>query len=280
MSQEFEPTLDDAPIRQGDVFLWQGTAHYRPWNAYGVVVTADCDLAKEKTKGRVSYIPALIAEDYLWLFLRERRFLNEYQRAKERVQSIANKHLQRIGRTKDNISTDAVASWVLRVGAEKFPDEIEMTDPGQAAQCRENCNKLVAYHNVLDTEAPDISLLIRCLNFKNGNSSTAETLAKEFKGDFTSPPGDVFHLTTVDGQENGGLFLMLRHINQCDLKDIAIRTDQLRYGEANAKRIGRIAAPYRYALTQNLARVFADIGLPEEYDTRRQNASASFFAKT
>ena len=68
MSDEYESVMDSTPIRQGDVFEWVGENRLRPWKFYGIVVTADCDLANSKTAGRLSYVPALVAEDYLWHF--------------------------------------------------------------------------------------------------------------------------------------------------------------------------------------------------------------------
>jgi hypothetical protein len=52
------------PLRQGDVIRWErpdGTV----WTEYCIVVTADCDLANNKTRGRISYVPAVTFESYI-----------------------------------------------------------------------------------------------------------------------------------------------------------------------------------------------------------------------
>jgi hypothetical protein len=57
---------DGLPLLQGDLFKWLDSKFTRPWSTYGVVVTADCDLLRSKTRGVISYVPALIIEDYIW----------------------------------------------------------------------------------------------------------------------------------------------------------------------------------------------------------------------
>jgi hypothetical protein len=72
---------------------------------------------------------------------------------------------------------------------------------------------------------------------------------------------------------------MLRHIRQCKAADIAIKPEDLRFGNAVAKRVARIAAPHRYSLIQQLAQVFADIGLPASFQNLRKTTSERFFAE-
>lgn len=279
MSNEYEPELGDSPLRQGDVFLWQDDAYARPWRTYGVVVTADCDLAKDKTHGRLSYVPALLPEDYIWTFLRHKRFTAEIKSMKVKISRICNKHLIKSSSVSKEISEDTYESWINRVGPKEFVNELKLADPGQQKSILSLCERFVKLNSILQKDEPDRNLLLECLALKAGNKLTDEDIAKDFKGDFLSLPGDVFHLTTVEGREEGGIFLMLRHITQCNFDAVAVRPEQLRFGDAKAKRVGRIAAPYRYALTQNLGRVFSDIGLPDAYDDRRKNSSLSFFSR-
>ncbi|BAK36319.1 hypothetical protein MLP_33050 [Microlunatus phosphovorus NM-1] len=59
---------------------------------------------------------------------------------------------------------------------------------------------------------------------------------------------------------------MIRNLREIAEDEIAIKaTQQAR----PSKRIARLSSPYRYRLTQQLGDVFAAIGLPEEYERRR-----------
>ncbi len=52
----------------------------------------------------------------------------------------------------------------------------------------------------------------------------------------------------------------VRQVWQVPLKDIVFRTSELKPGMG--QRIARLDSPYRYRLTQLMAQVFSDIGLP------------------
>src|SRR6266511_2857743 len=67
---ECEEALANQPLRQGDILEWPviSTEHPAPWRQFGVVITADCDIAMEKHDGLLSYVPILPLPDYLRLF--------------------------------------------------------------------------------------------------------------------------------------------------------------------------------------------------------------------
>ncbi len=82
--QEFEELEDIDAVAQGDVFEWVETRRERPWQIYGVVVTADCDLAREKHGGFISYVPAMLSDDFIWARWRVERFANPLETHLER----------------------------------------------------------------------------------------------------------------------------------------------------------------------------------------------------
>ena len=61
-----------------------------------------------------------------------------------------------------------------------------------------------------------------------------------------------------------GEIAWLRHIWQVPLSDIAIKTSEV--SSRSGERIARLDSPYRYRLTQLMAQVFSDIGLPDARD--------------
>ena len=63
----------------------------------------------------------------------------------------------------------------------------------------------------------------------------------------------------------GGL-VWVRHIWQVPMADVALRTSEL--GERTGERLARLDSPFRYRLTQLMAQVFSDIGLPNFPDER------------
>lgn len=125
---------------------------------------------------------------------------------------------------------------------------------------------------------PDLIRLRRAHEAINATSaSDPQIMVREIQASWNTLPGDVYHLPSMPSGDEKGLFLMLRHIRQLRAEEITGRPAAVRTGDAKAKRIARVCAPYRYAITQSLARVFADIGLPAEHDERKKNAASRLF---
>lgn len=278
MSDEYETIQDSAPIHQGDVFEWSAEEFSRPWKSYGVVVTADCDLVNAKIAGRLSYVPALTAEDYLWYFWMRKKMEVAHQLATATLLKNANKLIQKRSPGNNPISQEALSFMVEQYG-DGLANELGLNEEIGLQTFSKLLND---YRNTVEVRTatkPNLKLLKECYHLvsKKPGNAAQQALVEDFQSSIMSLPGDVFHLPTVDGREEGGIFLMLRYITQCDISEIGIRPADLKFGSAKARRVGRVAAPYRYSVTQNLARVFADIGLPDSYSARQKLSSTQFF---
>lgn len=278
MTSEYEAVLGNEPLAQGDVFEWVELHKARPWKTFGVIVTADCDLFQDKANGRISYVPAFTAEDYLWHFWKNKRLAPVLKSNFGKLRVRTSKLLIAQTEGAAELSEEAM-TYMIRQHRENLPDIIGLKDKGQIAIYRTILDKVIALIDLLGSENPNLVQLVSCYQHLTNKTGTEnqEQLVKDFQSALGTLPGDIFHITTTSGMEDGGLFLLLRYISQCDVSDIAVRPEDLRFGSAKARRIGRIAAPFRYAMTQNLGRVFSDIGLPEAYAERQSSSSARFF---
>lgn len=279
MPLESDEALGSEPIRQGDIFAWENRLSVRPWKVYGLVVTADCDLVNNKTWGQLSYVPVLLFEDYIWMFWRPRVF-DQFQR------EIRGRCAKRIGnalKKKDpdhaGISEEAVDAWLKRAGVEGLVNEIAGLDAGHAADLRKALEIFETSNEVMASASPRMDLLGKLFAAKMKlNGGIPDAFAAEIRKHVASLPGDVFFLSGIGEFEKHGVFAMLRHISQCDVGNIAVKVDDVIYGAAVARRIARLKSPYCYALTQNLAKVFSDIGLPRAYDEAKRNSPSEFTA--
>lgn len=278
---EYENLEDLDYASQGDVIKWVGAEWNRPWQCFGVVVTADCDLALDKHGGVISYVPALTTDDYIWNRWRVDAIASK-------LDALLNKAATRIAnwRAKNDQPSDppsatAMRRWLERVGAESLLDEIGVVDRGQRQNLLNVLSPAVAVLDCVNCANPDLHILSSAYNAINPKAAqNRQLLPDEIQKSWASLPGDVFHLTTMpedDAAPGHGLFLHLRHIRQIEADRISARPDEIRSGSAKAQRIARVSAPYRYAVTQALARVFSDIGLPDAYDEKRKMAARSFF---
>ncbi len=263
-------TIDEkGPVSQGDVIKWCDRHFIRPWQTYGIIVTADCDLEWNKYGGRISFVPSLLTEDYI---LHQWR-LSEFQSSCSSHVSKATTRLNTWREKQDaaslDLSVEAVANWLSRVGCGGLLDELGIVGLNDRNTFLPVLEAALAHLKLLNCSQPDLSLLRACRNDAD--------VIKSFKRHISGLPGDVFHLPDHPEDKNDGLFVMLRHITQCDIGDIARTPEDLRFGSARSMRIARVGPPYRYSITQNLARVFADIGLPREYSDLRNDCVDRFF---
>lgn len=274
---EFDDLEDLDAVSQGDVFEW--VDEERPWRTYGVVVTADCDLAREKHGGFISYVPAMLSTDFIWARWRVERFGGELKQHLAKSAYRVSTRLSSGGGSAD-VSADAIRDWLERSGVDGVLDDIGVTAPGDRANLANVLGPAALLATLMSTETPDLKLLRSAYAVvKPASATNPQLIAADIQKSWNSLPGDLFHVPGVPGKvdaERDSLFLHLRHIRQVPAGAISARPDALRSGHATCKRVARISASIRYAMTQALGRVFTDIGLPESYEARCKGAAELF----
>jgi hypothetical protein len=282
MTAEFERIHDQDEPAQGDLIEWIGTDHQVPWNTFAVVVTADCDIAWNKNRGILSYVPALVAEDFIWEHWRKDRLGTQLPSLIKKAATRISRWRQKFDSAAADLSPEAVEAWLTRAKPVEIIDELGVEDNGERANLLNVLEPAELVMQTLQCVAPDFKLLNDAFCCINPKALVDDgIIVNEVQKSWGALPGDVFHLPSMPEEATnrtaGGLFLMLRNIRQIDASYVTARPDDVRTGNAKAKRIARVTAPYRYAITQNLARVFADIGLPEDHETRRKHAAQRLF---
>ena len=280
---EYEDLEDLDVVSQGDVIKWIDTSWSRPWQAYGVVVTADCDLAHEKHGGIISYVPAMLTDDFIWQTWRIEKLEGKLDEHLAKAGTRIGNWRAKNGASGEPLSRTAMRRWLERLGPEQSLDEIGVSDNGQRNGLLNAIAPAATILGVVNSTQPDFQKLAAAYAVVNPKSSAGDfsVIAGDIQKSWGSLPGDIFHLPsmpTPEGPETDGLFLYLRHIRQINADEVSARPDVIRSGQAKAQRVARVCAPYRYSITQSLARVFSDIGLPEDHEHRRRNAAQSFFS--
>lgn len=278
---EYEDLEDLELPSQGDVIKWVGKEWSKPWRCFGVVVTADCDLAHDKHGGVISYVPALTTDDYIWTGWRLDALGLKLDGLLDKAAGRIAKWSSNNGQASTPASASAMRRWIERTGPEGLLDEIGVVDNGQRKDLMNIILPAAAVLDCVNCQNPDLERLAAAYGAINPKAAQNQfAMADEIQKSWASLPGDVFHLPAMPEGEaapGDGLFLHLRHIRQVNADEVSARPDVIRDGLAKAQRIARVSAPYRYAVTQALARVFSDIGLPDAHDERRKVAARSFF---
>ncbi len=222
----------DAKLRQGDLIVFEGSDN--PLRKVGIIVTADCDLEQRKHARLVTLVPVVDARTVLERYL----LLEDCERKREPIES--------------------------------FLFKAYSIDPRQ-----ERATKLTILRQTCapsDLNRKDSRKVAADFVFGASDSIAVEGYAKLMKDIGTGPKGknalrdqirsrgDLLMLPSIKKLGVGGNIAWLRHIWQVDLDDIALRTSEV--GARPGERLGRLDSPFRYRLTQLMAQVFSDIGLP------------------
>jgi len=270
--RECEPATDDLPLRQGDVFAWLTRAEVGPFRQFGVIVTADCDIAQEKHRGIISYVPVMPLADYLRQFDLPRRVERALGSVGEELVAAVRGVQAKIPEFPEPMSQEAVLGWVEGVTATAILSALAVREPQEIARL----TGLIADYQALRASARDGSFdaqldALASLRARNNKGPLAEAqlrLRSEIADATEKLPGDAFFVGYLADGEALGHVAYLRLVREIRHDQIATRVTDL--ASAKAKRVSRMSSPYLYRLTQQLADVFAAIGLPDVYERQRR----------
>lgn len=245
-----EPIGAEDSLSQGDVIMWSGQRDYMD-NA-AIVVTADCDLAKGKHWGRVTVVPLIPAPGYF-----DQIYLPK------QLENLESELLPLFGRAVrssmadagDELPTQQVLETLL--GLHVLPASLAKID--NAVKLHSVIRRSRGLEKMESVAATlDQALLLRNPKAKSLSVEKIQTFLDK-------PPGDCMILPGMEGLHPVIHVAFLRVMRELRDEDIALKTSQM--SEGKGQRIGRLAPVVRYRLTQMLAQVFSDIGLPDSYET-------------
>jgi hypothetical protein len=263
----------EAP-RQGDVLRWEKTDR-SPWTEHAIVVTADCDLEFNKNRNSISYVPLVRFDTYVGCF-----WGPDYVAKKaEKIFEGATAAIRRAHKAKGlsgDLNYHVVRDWIVRDSAGAIVEMLshESLSPAERRTLEVVIDKakraLGCEHDLMNYDTDGDTYVRRIIVRANdllpeSRGDPAKSVLEALQGHCRSLPGDVFFVSTVPGDGDGGYFALLRHIGQCDINDVSLDPVRRAGPVLPLRRIARLTSPYVYALTQQLAKVFADIGLPKEY---------------
>ena len=225
--------MPDQQLSQGDLIRFADEQD--PLRQTGLVVTADCDLEQKKHGRLITLVPVVtvqaILENYLLIEACE----------KQRTQ----------------IFTFACKSFGVDVGQEEnycladLRTKLNELDESEGESARKLAADFVLHRLDVLKAAKYIELMKSIGSTPKGASSIEDQLRKK---------GDILILPSPSKFGVSGDMAWVRHIWQVPLGNIAIKTSDVKF--LPGERIARLDSPFRYRLTQLMAQVFSDIGLP------------------
>ncbi|MEV4764509.1 hypothetical protein AB0J89_17990 [Micromonospora chokoriensis] len=278
--RECDPVVDGAAISQGDIFIFHDdSVDGGIWQKAGVIVTADCDIANDKHAGILSYVPILPLHDYLaW------RVLPKI--AEDRRKRSLQQMMEMVGRLENDSGIpkglSASAVEVLATvdgGLDDFDRHLRGMTPKDRDALSVTIDEIAICDRVRrsSTYVEQFAALASVLA-PTKKKSTEELLLSDIRSRLKTLPGDVFFIGSLAQGHVDGYMAYLRLIRETNLRQISTSYYNKDGRGIVADRVSRLRAPYIYRLTQQMADVFASIGLPEEYETARDSILESSLA--
>lgn len=224
----------DSHLRQGDLIAFQSDDRLR---RFGLVVTADCDITQRKHARLVTLVPVVELVDIVECYL----LLELCERYREQIMKFVSKQF--------GVSVSLA-----------LPEDVEAlcalirempTDPKARSA---HLGAKILLHQVERLQADDFRMIME------GAGLNIQKLSERLEQQVRSK-GDLLVLPSLRSLGIPADIAWVRHIWQVPLKEIVFRTSQVQ--PTNGQRVARLNSPYRYRLTQLMAQVFSDIGLPD-----------------
>lgn len=276
---ECDDVDDERPLRQGDVFRWLAASD-DPWQQYGLVVTADCDIAHVKHNNLLSYVPILHATDYLRSFMLPKQLRRNTEIIWNDLFTFLRQAQKKLEAFPEPITEEAASAWVRRATADEIIDELRISERREVARLRQ-LHEL--YRKCAGSSDATFAEQVACLIAVRARTVKSETKAREkvweeLRSQAGKLPGDAFFLNALHSTLMTGYVAYLRLVRELYQPHVAIRPRDLETQNVSVRRISRLRSPYLYRLTQQLADVFAAIGLPGHYEKTRDHSFATMEA--
>jgi hypothetical protein len=244
-----EPIPSDAPLRQGDVLRWPKNTAFL--EMAGVVVTADCDLARGKHWGRLSVVPVFALGDYVEELLAPKLLSKNEQRIVQHLARSIGRGLALAGGERPSV--EAIE---LLISNHDLP-------PALAADASiHTLHRAIRQGRGWEKYDTNINCLDAALRILN--PQLANQLRESIRNNLSSLPGDVMQIPKSEHLPFDPPVAWLRVLREVRDDAIALRMSEA--DSAGGIRVGRLSPVVRYRLTQMLAQVFSDIGLPESFE--------------
>lgn len=236
----------DAKLRQGDLILFDKPES--SLRSAGIIVTADCDLEQKKHARLVTMVPVVDADAVLEHYL----LLEDCERKRDLIEAYTFK-IHSIDARQDRDTKITILQNIDR-----------------NAEGGDQNTEAVAADFVLGvSDLIKVESYVKLMQMIGSGPKKKDALRDQIRS-----RGDLLVLPDTRKLGVAGRIAWIRHIWQVPLVDIAIRTSEVsaRPGE----RVARLDSPFRYRLTQLMAQVFSDIGLPNIADGIDQAVEDAF----
>lgn len=260
----------ETPVRQGDILISRDHKTGVIESTF-IVITADCDISKEKFGSQIAALRIISHDQYLLNIWGEKKLNKAVKDEKSKLHGqILKWHSKLIGK-ESTLTEDAVLDWLIREGGALMVSALKVSGENSEKVAKSLSNTYNAFKLL---ENPDLSDLEKFVQFKafseNKNpeivrSTTVSSAQNE------ALPDDTFFLPELPENLGQGAVIMLREIIGITSKNIYVKATEATSSK-DFLRIARLKPEVKYAVSQAFGSLYSRIGMSSEYETRRRVA--------
>ncbi|MGW4908595.1 hypothetical protein [Streptomyces sp. NPDC004270] len=264
----------DRPIRQGDVLELLHRKDDFPLDSektLGFVVTANCDLSYGKNWNLITYVPAVPVEVYVKQFVIPKELTSQRSQAERAVHKT-------FGTSSTTDQTDR-AFEMMRLGYN--PEEIAVLLPPNG-KARDELATGIRVLLTLEKSMKELAacshsqpfcrcLLAHCRRMDKARPSkkpAVDMLRTNVHDRLKRFPGDALYVHRPSPHHPTGYVALLRLVSSIHEASVSIKPMN-ETASTEARRVARLSTLFCHRIVQQMAQVFTDIGLPEDYETAR-----------
>lgn len=254
------------PIRQGDILIRRDVGTGKIQDAL-LVITADCDIKNNKFGRQLACLQIISRDDYVKTVWAERKLQKFFLEESKRLQAqLAKWHALALG-VPSSLSVEAAVEWVRREEPIAICNSLALPET-DSKKLQKVLGRFRAALTALQTEECP---LVRYVKFRVELNNEDVNLCHQniLKQAKSEPlPDDIFLLTGLPQVDQFPCFVMLREIVGVTPSTVSFRTIDAPTSESFL-RIGRLLPTFKYAVSQAFGALYSRIGLPVEYEQRR-----------
>ena len=247
-------TDETTDLRQGDIFYYTDKDENEN---YGIIITGDCDIDKNKCNNTISYCSIFTAKYHIQTKVLREKINKQLSPLKDKIFSEIKKNVLPDGVNDFNLDNVLILE---ESGLKKF-----LTESSNNEKISESIlNEIKIYKELYNKEKytfEDYAKVFRIMHGKDADiSSLKKTIGNEKLAE------DLFFINEIPQIDSKGFIVYLRYINTFP-KDSFYRNDS---GEKKIFRIAHLNPPYIHSLTQHVGAMFSDIGLSNEFEKNKE----------
>lgn len=252
-------------VRHGDIIHKPAKGAERP--RWGFILTADCDIARDKAGARLSFLDVVTVRDYLEYFWSSEVLRKMQAVSLKEAATLVTKSALAINEEFDPISSEGILEWLTDTPR----DEIVSTLEVPAKKQKQHLEALEKVELVFGLRMEGRSALQRLLRVWAIQGSGEKAIRERLERALDYNQGTDFHLIpAIPGSKPLGYVVLLREVTSIPHDYIlpSALALQIDGNEEGFYVAGSLIDNLRYAISQKLAFLYSRIGMSDEYESQ------------